>query len=95
MVGFNIFQAPPSVTNCKVWAENWASVVFFADFCMTQWRYAAGMNGGGATGLDYSAVLASLRTLRLPREKFDRVFSDVRVLERAALEAMHKTAAKP
>ena len=67
-----------------VWPENWQSVNFFMDYCRTQWR--TGM--GGSTGLDYTAVLACLRTLRLGRERTDEVFADVRVLEAAALEAM-------
>lgn len=70
----------------EVWEENWQSVSFFLDYCATQWR--TGM--GGATGLDYTAVIASLRTLRLGRERFDEVFADVRVMESAALEAMAK-----
>lgn len=70
----------------EVWAENWEAVSFFLEFCRSQWR--AGM--GGATGLDYTAVIASLRTLRLPRERFDEVFADVRVMEHAALQEMGK-----
>lgn len=67
-----------------VWPENWESVAFFMDYCRTQWR--VGM--GGATGLDYSAVLTCLRTLRLGRERTDEVFADVRTMESAALAAM-------
>ena len=37
-----------------------------------------------------TAVLASLRTLRLKQERFDEVFADVRVMERAALAEMNK-----
>ena len=68
----------------EIWPENWQSVNFFMEYCRTQWRI--GM--GGATGLDYTAVLASLRTLRLGREKSDQVFADVRIMEAAALEAI-------
>lgn len=68
-----------------VWPENWQSVHFFMDYCRTQWR-SGGM--GGATGLDYTAVLACLRTMRLGRERADEVFADVRVMEAAALGAM-------
>lgn len=67
-----------------VWPENWQSVGFFMDYCRTQWR--TGM--GGPTGLDYTAVLACLRTMRLGRERADEVFADVRVMEAAALGAM-------
>lgn len=67
-----------------VWPENWQAVGFFMDFCRTQWR--VGM--GGPTGLDYTAVLACLRSLKLGRDKADEVFADVRVMEVAALAAM-------
>lgn len=70
----------------EVWEENAQSVAFFNDYCGTQWR--AGISG--ATGLDYTAVIASLRTLRLKQERFDEVFADVRVMERAALAEMNK-----
>lgn len=69
----------------EVFPENWDSVQFFVRL-QTQWR--VGM--GGATGLDYTAVLALLRTLRLPRERADELFADVQLMERAALAAMHK-----
>ena len=93
MVGFDIFAPTSSQTrDCKVWRENWPSVMFFNDFCQTQWRYVAGMGGGMATGLDHTAVISSLRTLRLPRKDFDRIFSDVRVMEVAALKAMGQRA---
>lgn len=89
MVGFDIFAATPEQAgDCKVWAENWPSVMFFRNFCQTQWRYVAGMGGGMATGLDHTAVVSDLRTLRLPRKDFDRVFGDVRVMELAALKTM-------
>ena len=43
---------------------------------------------GSATGLDYTAVLAFIRTLRLPREQADELFEDIQVMEAAALEQM-------
>lgn len=67
-----------------VWEENWRSVVFFARLS-TQWRFG-GMTS--ATGLDYAAVLALLRTLRLPREEADALFDDVQTMERAAMDEM-------
>lgn len=70
----------------EVWPENWQAAEFFADYCVTQWR--VGM--GGATGLDYTAVIAALKTLRLSRDRFDSVFKDVRVMEMAALGQMAK-----
>lgn len=70
----------------EVWEENVQSVNFFLEFCGTQWRAVT----GGVTGLDYTAVIASLRTMRLGRERFDEVFADIRTMERAAMEEMQK-----
>lgn len=70
----------------EVWEENVQSVNFFLEFCGTQWRVVM----GGVTGLDYTAVITSLRTLRLNRERFDEVFADIRTMERAAMEEMQK-----
>lgn len=70
----------------ELWPDNQLAFSFFADQCATQWR--TGVNG--ATGLDYTAVLACIRQLRLKREDSDQLFADVRVMERAALEAMRK-----
>lgn len=91
MVGFDIFApTKQQLRDCKVWRENWESVLFFAHHCGTQWRYVGvGMGGAMATGLDYTAVLAALRTLRLPKDRFEEVYADVRVMERAALTVMN------
>ena len=61
--------------------------MFYMDYCQTQWR--VGMNG--PTGLDYTAVLACLRNLRLGRQRSDEIFDDVRAMESAALQAMAAT----
>ena len=68
-----------------MWEENWPSVIFFSRLG-TQWRVGV----SGPTGLDYTAVLALLRTLRLPRDEHDALFDDVQTLERAALQEMAK-----
>lgn len=57
----------------------------------TQWR-VGGM--GSATGLDYTAVLAFIRTLRLPREQADELFSDIQTMEAEALAVMAEGADK-
>lgn len=64
----------------EVWPENTQAVNFFIEYCATQWR--TGM--GGATGLDYSAVIAALQWLGFDKE----VFEQVRCIERGALDAM-------
>lgn len=69
----------------EVWPEHWDAVHFFLRL-PTQWRY--GMNG--RTGLDYTAVLAMLREMRLPRDKREEIFAGVQVMEIAALEEMKR-----
>ena len=69
----------------EIWPEHWDAVQFFMRL-PTQWRY--GMSG--RTGLDYTAVLAMLREMRLPREQRDRIFAGVQVMESAALEEMKR-----
>lgn len=70
----------------EVWPDNWPTWAFWCDFASTQWR--VGING--PTGLDHTAVIADLRTLRLPRKDFDELFADVRMMERLALTAMRE-----
>ena len=72
----------------EVWEENWPAVMFFSRLG-TQWRHA-GM--GSPCGLDYTAVLALLRTLRLPRDEAEAMFDDVQTMERAALQEMSEQA---
>lgn len=44
----------------------------------------------GPTGLDYTSVLACLRAMQLGRARRDEIFSDVRLMENAALGVMMK-----
>lgn len=76
---------PAQSDEILIWPENAESVNFFVDYCRTQWRVGA----GGPTGLDYTAVLATMRASPIPRARRDEVFADVRVMESAALDAMH------
>ena len=77
--------AMPVSDEVHIWPENIESVVFFREYCPTQWRTVV----GGITGLDYTAVLACLRSLRLDRERRDELFADVRTMEVAALSEVH------
>ncbi|WP_205880070.1 DUF1799 domain-containing protein [Lampropedia aestuarii] len=63
-----------------VWPENSDAVEFFLEYCTTQWRI--GM--AGATGLDYTAVIAALQFVQANKEMFEQV----RCIERGALNAM-------
>lgn len=80
-LGLTAADFPPVVVD--VWPENWAAVEAF-DRMGTQWR--VGMSG--PTGLDYAAIPAVFRFLRVPRDRQSNVFEDVRVMETAAIEKM-------
>lgn len=70
----------------EVFPDNWAAVIFYCEYVIHQWR--VGMNG--PTGLDHTAVLADIRTLRLPRVEADKLYADIRAIERFALEVMRE-----
>ena len=53
----------------------------------TQWR--VGLNG--PTGLDYNVLFKIMSRLGLPDDEYDVMFSDVRVMEVAAISAMRET----
>ena len=82
MYGMTVEEATPVV---DVWPDNWLSVHVF-DAMSTQWR--VGMSG--AIGLDYGALPAVLRMTEIPRKKWADIFSDVRVMEGAALKKMRE-----
>lgn len=69
-----------------LWPDN---VVAYQVFCAmdTQWRVGG---TGRATGLDYAVLSFVLRQLGTPRAEWTDVFNAVQVMERAALEEMHK-----
>lgn len=63
----------------------WPAVEVFSAMG-TQWR----MGHRGPIGLDYGALPAVLRLMGAKREDWAGLFDDLRVIERAALEEMHK-----
>ena len=69
----------------EVWPENEDVYRFFRDYCLTQWRVGV----GGVVGLDYTAVLACLRTLRISRDRRDEMFADLRCMESGAITAIN------
>ena len=73
----------------EVWRINWQSVLAFLR-CETQWRAVAVSAGEGSRliwlGIDYqSARPVFERRNRVDQQK---IFSDIQVMEHAALEAM-------
>jgi hypothetical protein len=69
----------------EVWPENWPAWILFDREMRTQWRI--GM--GGPTGLDYGVLLRFMDRMGLDTDDFEQMLADVRVLEDAALAAIH------
>lgn len=95
-----LYTAPPSAAEAAafgltieeaqgeavgVWPDCLPAVNLFISL-QTQWRsgYA------GPTGLDYGCVPGVLRMLGVARRDWPGIFDDLRVLESAALETIHK-----
>jgi hypothetical protein len=68
----------------EVWPDNILSVNVFISMS-TQWRTGA----AGATGLDYTALEATMRMMGITAN--GEILEDIRVLEDAALETMRKS----
>lgn len=66
-----------------VWPANWEAFCLFADL-ETQWRVGI----GGATGLDYTAVVSMMDLHEVPRERRRELLADLQVMEKAALKQM-------
>jgi len=66
-----------------VWPENIPALDLFS-MLGTQWRI--GM--GGPTGLDYNILFHEMDRMSLPREEYDSLLMDVRVMEEEALSIM-------
>ncbi len=69
----------------EVWPENWPALELFLAL-QTQWRHA-GM-AGLPTGLDYAAIEPALRLMGMAPSP--QLFADLRVMEDAALVALHE-----
>ena len=67
----------------EVWPDNHAAFILFNNLS-TQWR--VGM--GGPTGLDYAAVYPLLDRAAKDPQEWDEMFSDIQVMEGAALKQM-------
>ena len=64
-----------------MWPDNHAAFILFKNLS-TQWRI--GM--GGPTGLDYVAVYPLLDRAAKDPQEWDELFSDIQVMEGAALK---------
>lgn len=69
----------------EVWPENHRAFDLFWEM-QTQWR----VGFAGPTGLDYGSVYHHLDDLGISAgDERRRLMADIRLMERAALEAMH------
>ncbi|WP_303637557.1 DUF1799 domain-containing protein [Stenotrophomonas tuberculopleuritidis] len=73
---------PPQV---ELWPECALPIDIFSRVS-TQWRIGA----GGPTGLDYNVVYQELEREGLTAEKHAEAMAGIRVIERAALDEMHR-----
>jgi hypothetical protein len=71
----------------EVWPDNWDAWRLFTSVA-NQWR-RAGMNAV-EVALDYTALFLRMQRMDLDAETWEALFSDVRVLEAAALDQMAK-----
>jgi len=67
----------------EVWPENWEAVVLFCRLS-TQWKLGA---FGGFIGLDYVAVDATMRLLKIRQR--ERLFGQIQLMESAALAVLN------
>jgi hypothetical protein len=70
------------VQEFHLWPEHVDAYVLFGQL-QTQWRQGP----RGATGLDYTAVLAHMRAIGVPSSDRRRLYEEVQIMERAALQA--------
>lgn len=65
-----------------MWPENWPAFRLLVDL-QTQWR-------GGGAGLDYNVMFHKMDRIGLTSEQYDALEDDMRILEQAAMSAMHE-----
>ena len=75
---------PEDFAGTAVWPENWPAFCLFFDM-RTQWR--TGM--AGPTGLDYAVLFQLMDLHEIPKDERQQMLADVRVMESAALSAIH------
>ena len=79
--GFTLADIEPDPV--EIWPDNMLAVQVF-DALDTQWR--VGFNG--PIGLDYNVLREIWQRLKVPTKERDQVFSDLRIMESAALKQM-------
>lgn len=76
------FEAEPPI---EVWPDVWPVLELFGSL-RTQWR----MGPAGPYGLDYNVLYRRMDRMGLSPVEYDRMEDDVRVMEGAALDEMHR-----
>jgi hypothetical protein len=84
MAGLKISDFPrPSA---ELWQEHMAAFdLFIRNY--TQWRVGA----GGPVGLDYAVLYLDMDRSGVPKKKQREIMDVLRIIERAALEILHKS----
>jgi hypothetical protein len=81
-------RAPTVEDVCEVWEENWPAFLVFEGLA-TQWHIEAGMSGALWTGLNYASAEVEIRMQGIKRADRQKVYADVKIMERAALEVLN------
>ncbi|MDU9398027.1 DUF1799 domain-containing protein [Pseudomonas sp. zfem003] len=85
MAAWGLSAADVPAEEILIWPDVWPALTAF-NCLSTQWR----MGYAGPTGLDYSALEPTFRLNDIPPADWPKLFADIRVMERAALDTMHQ-----
>lgn len=69
----------------EIWPDVFPVYLLFSSMS-TQWR--AGM--GSPTGLDYNVLYHKMDRMNLPADDYERMETDIQIMEAAALEVMNR-----
>lgn len=81
--GLTVDDFPPPEVD--VWPENWPPLQLFIRLS-TQWRTGP----GGPVGLDYNVLFHEMDRQSLEPDAYDDMQAQIRVIELAALDELHK-----
>ena len=71
---------------CEVWPDNWRAVTVFMALGDGSWN----MGPSGPTGLRNECFRELRFSLGIKAAEWHELFADIRVMEQAALDAIHK-----
>lgn len=73
---------------CEIHPDNKTAALAFLAL-RTQWRLVPRLDGVAFQGLDYGAIPPVLELLQVPRKQRATLFSELQVMEQAALPALN------